>query len=176
MLFRLGLVTLVLSLIANVSFGFATPQKFESDTSPLKALVFVSSSCPCSRSHIEHLNQLNKDNPDLQLFAVITDPNATATEVLSEYYSPKNFQFSIIQDSQQSLVKKYRALKTPHVVLLERQKDQSYKMIYEGGVSNHRTFAKADKKFLAENLQALSKNQPLPYQQGRSLGCYIRRL
>jgi hypothetical protein len=168
-----------LGLCLGGPIGQADPgrQQIENNSSPLKAVVFLSAFCPCSRSHVEHLNQLSEQYSDLQVFAVIADPIDASNEVeVSEYFSREHFQFPVLEDRQQDLLRKYQALKTPHVVLMQRQPTGNYKTLYEGGVSDHRDFSSSKKKFLAENLHAINNHQPLPYQQGRSLGCYIRRL
>ncbi|MCB0408242.1 MAG: hypothetical protein KDD34_08565, partial [Bdellovibrionales bacterium] len=91
-------------------------------------------------------------------------------------FSKKNFNFPIIQDEAQVLVKRYQALKTPFAVILEKQQDQTYKTIYQGGVSDQRDFTQSKAHFLDENLKALSQGKTVKYAVGQSLGCYIRRL
>lgn len=176
-MFALRSVLFVFLFLPSQSWAYSTAQDFAKDQSQLKALVFLSATCPCSKSHVDHLNQMQKQYADLKLYAVITDSLTPHTlEVVRSYYSPANFNFSVIKDESQVLLTQYKALKTPHIVLLERQKSGTYKTIYEGGVSNQRQFSRSRKKFFQENLVAYFKGEKLPYRRGRSLGCYIRRL
>lgn len=155
---------------------YASISDFNTDSAELKALVFLSASCPCSQSHVDHLNHLQKQHPNLKIYGVMTDQwIADRLPQINNYYTKKNFSFPVIKDEKQKLIQDYKALKTPHVVLLKKGPDQSHQVIYRGGVSDQRNFSQSKKKFLAENLMALQKNTPIPYQQGRSLGCYIRR-
>ncbi|MEO0335646.1 MAG: redoxin domain-containing protein, partial [Pseudomonadota bacterium] len=141
-----------------------------------KAVVFLSSVCPCSKSHVNHLNQLSLEFPELKLFGVITDDRQVLTQrALEKYYSESRFQFSVLADPNQKLVKAYGALKTPHVVLMRRRTNGDYERVYSGGVSDQRDFAAAGKLFLRDNLVALREGRVPPHASGRSLGCYIRR-
>lgn len=168
-------------LLLNANFVFADsfrgPESFESNSAPFKVLVFLSKDCPCSRSHVMHMNELSSHYEKVAFFGVITDVfDGRFRKDLQDYYADKNFDFPLIKDEEQILVKKYGALKTPHVVLLKRSSSGDYEKIYEGGVTDHRDFSRSSRKFLSENLEAVIHGKPALYSQGKSLGCYIRRI
>ncbi len=168
---------LLTGLVPAEAQAFASPHAFENESSDLKALVFLSSYCPCSKSHVGHLNELSQAFPGVKIFGVITDDMSGGSKKMVEgYYSQKRFRFPIIADPKQKLVKEYKALKTPHVVLAKKAPNGKFTKIYEGGLTDKREYSKAGRKFLEENLMALKDNKELPHSQGRSLGCYIRRL
>jgi len=164
---------LIISLNAS---AFVTVSEFENSTSPIKILVFLSKECPCSRSHAEHLNELSTENKDHSFFGVITDKIESSNKESIEEYFNSSFKFPIIKDEDQKLVKAFAALKTPHVTILKRQPNGKYTAIYDGGVSDQKEFSKSKTRFLRDDLLALAAGQPLPHANGRSLGCYIRRL
>ncbi len=171
-----SILVISILLLTLKTLGFSNSTEFEKNQSELKALVFLSATCPCSQSHVDHLNQLVKLYPQFKLFGVITDDSSSEQkEVIQNYYSKERFEFPIIKDPEMKLVKTYNALKTPHIVLLKKDKNSSYIKLYEGGVTDQRQFSMSKNKFLAENLTALNNKTPLPHKQGRSLGCYIRR-
>lgn len=155
--------------------AFSTLSDFDKDQRPTKILVFLSKDCPCSDSHVNHLNKLNTKYKDVSFYGVVTDPESEAAEI-AIYFDSNRFDFPIVKDPEHDLVKIYGALKTPHVALLKRGADSSYKVAYEGGVTNGHNFAQANKFFLQDNLQALSTGKPLVHSQGKSLGCYIKRI
>lgn len=157
--------------------NFLSIKDFENENSANKALIFLSETCPCSNSHIEHLNSLAKSYPQIKYFAVISEKARPENEKeLAEYFSQKNFKFPVIQDNEQVLVKKYDALKTPHATLLSKNgSDGSYKVVYQGGVTNAANFNAATIKYLEENLKLISENKPVKYDKGISQGCYILR-
>lgn len=152
------------------------PSLFEKNNSDLKILIFLSKDCPCSKSHREHLNQLQTQFPQFSFFGVVADAvTPSNSKDIQSYFSSENFQFPIIFDSQKKLIKDFSALKTPHGVILQKQPGGKYSQIYEGGISDAHQFTESKNHFLEENLKAIVANQPLPYNHGKSLGCYIRR-
>lgn len=166
-----------LILFSMNSHAYETYSSFDNDTAAIKVLVFLSKDCPCSRSHVQHLNELSDSFKTAHFYGVISDPIESSTKAsIGSYFNSQTFRFSVISDPEQKLIKAYQALKTPHVTVLKRQPNGLYTQIYEGGVTDHRDFPQAKKFFLKENLTALSQQKPLPYTAGKSLGCYIRRL
>lgn len=158
------------------SLSYLSVENFKKDQSPKKLLVFLSQKCPCSQSHVEHINEMAKTNKNIPFYGVIVDPwDDESINDIKTYFSKKRFSFPIIKDPEQKLIKQYGALKTPHITILEKTK-KSYKSIYDGGVSNHRFFQSSTKQFLKENLKALKLNKAPIYKNGPSLGCYIRRI
>jgi hypothetical protein len=151
---------------------------FEKDTSRWKALVFLSEACPCSRSHITHLNELQEKYPELKIFGVISEPpkNAEEKQDVDKYFKGTTFKFPIIADEKQVLVGQYGALKTPHLTLFEKNAKGAYEVVYQGGVTNQRDFEKSSVKYFAENMEQLTQGKVVKYKNGQSLGCYIRRL
>ncbi|MCH2533940.1 MAG: redoxin domain-containing protein [Bdellovibrionales bacterium] len=159
------------------AFAYQTVNDFDKNESEIKVVVFLSSQCPCSNSHVEHLNQLNNKYDKVQLFGVMTDVvDDDNKKHVQAYYTSKNFQFPVLKDTKQTLVKRFKALKTPHTTLLKRQPSGGYQVLYEGGISDHRFFDNAKKHYLKENLEALAAGKKIKYTVGKSLGCYIRRL
>ncbi len=151
---------------------------FERDDAKFKAVLFLSQECPCSQSHVEHLNQLKDQFSQVSFYGVISDllDPKNEREVLT-YFDSKQFQFPILLDREQKLVKRYGALKTPHVVLLRQvEGGEKYETLYEGGVSDGKDFSQSEKKYLEENLVMLAQEKPVKYRHGKSMGCYIRRL
>lgn len=172
------LAALLLTYLAHsTAFAFENLERFRSDEKATKILVFLSKDCPCSRSHVEHLNELSQQFSDVAFYGVISDEfTKESTPLIESYFASSNFKFTIIKDPEQKLVKEFGALKTPHVTILKKQPNGKYTRIYEGGVSDHRDFSHAKATFLKENLMAVANNKPLPHSNGKSLGCYIRRL
>lgn len=172
----------ILSLIFLLQYSWSqliTPQDFENNKSQHKVLVFVSDVCPCSQSHLSHLNQLAKQYPQIPIFAVISEKvSAEHKKESDEYFSEKNFKFPVINDPKQSLVKKYNALKTPHATILANT-GKELKVIYQGGVTNGSEFTSSTIHYLEENLKTLTNSgsnvEALKYKNGLSLGCYISR-
>lgn len=171
------LLAFFVSFFSSAS-DYVGPEAFEKDSSPWKALIFLSESCPCSRSHILHLNELQEKYPGLKIYGIVSEPpeDEVSRQRVDSYFHGDIFKFPIINEPSQSLVKRYRALKTPHVTLFQRKSTGAYEVVYEGGVTNQKDFEKSSVKYLAENMAELSQGKPAKYKNGQSLGCYIRRL
>lgn len=164
MRFLIACMSLALCTLAQAKF--LTPEETLQDKAEIKVLAFLSDQCPCSRSHKEHLNNLSKTY-SYPVYGVISEPISDSKRLA---YFRSGFNFPIVRDPKQLLVKKYKALKTPHSVILKNNAP-----IYEGGVTNKRNFKKATSKFLEENLKLLSQNKKLKHRYGKALGCYIKR-
>lgn len=176
-LVRYFLLSVLCHLFSLGAVAFENASVFQRDQSKYKVLLFLSKSCPCSDSHVNHLNNLSTKYRNVKFFGVITDQfSPSSSTEIQKYYSQQHFRFPLIKDEQQILIKEYQALKTPHSIILSKDGHGSYTKVYEGGVTDSRDFSKATKEFLSENLAALTHGKPLKYTVGKSLGCYIRRI
>lgn len=167
------------SVEQNVEFkrAFLNLQDFEKDSSRYKVLVFLSIKCPCSNSHIPHLNDLFNQYKNIKFYGVIADVFETKNKLALEgFYSEENIKYPVIRDDDQILIRRYGALKTPDIRILKKNSDSTFEVIYEGGVTEHLDYARAKTRFLEQNLISISKNTELKFRFGRSLGCYIRRI
>lgn len=170
---------LILSLVfAWVESGSAFQSVNDLYRSPSenKVILFLSSKCPCSCSHTEHLNQLHKKyHAKYEFWGVITESYSNSDlPWLRELYESEKFSFPIIWDPQQKLIQKYGALKTPHVTIVKGRGSKE-EILYQGGVSSKSQFVADSTHYLEENLQALSTTHQVKFKNGRSLGCYIQR-
>lgn len=158
--------------------AFFEQNDFVKDEKKIKVLIFLSATCPCSKSHLPHINDLQKRFPQVGIYGVMSDRIEKSEDRarLEKYYLNKEVRIPIIEDQEQILVKKYGALKTPHVTILVANKEGIYDKVYEGGVSSEREFKSSGTLFLQENLQSLIEKQRLAHKNGPSLGCYIRRI
>jgi thioredoxin-related protein len=174
---QLLMATFILFMSFFAGADYTSPEAFEKETSRWKALVFLSEGCPCSRSHIVHLNELQEKYPELKIYGVISEPPKDEKEKkeVDGYFQNTVFKFPIIADDKQSLVKRYGALKTPHLTLFQKNA-KGYEVVYEGGVTDQKDFAKSGVKYFAENMAEISQGKTPKYKNGQSMGCYIRRL
>ena len=130
----------------------------------------MSSNCPCSKSHFDHLNQLSKKNPDVLFVGFQSDKNEKLAKSI-QYYSKFKIDFPIIDDTNLVWANKFNALKTPHVFVF----DQNGKTLYQGAVSSSRNPVNAKSFYLQNALEKLKNNQKPEPSLTRALGCYIQR-
>lgn len=152
-------------------------QDFENESSKYKMVVFLSEKCPCSKSHIDHLKEIIVKHPELKVYGVVSEPAQSDKEakIKAVYFKNTDFGFPIINDSKQVLVKKYKAFKTPHAVLLAKNNVGNYEVVYQGGLTDSKTFSPTSKKYIEEAMGQLAQKQDVKVKNGFCLGCYIRR-
>jgi peroxiredoxin len=86
----------------------------------------------------------------------------------------KGYKFEYVYDETQEVARKYGATNTPHVYVLSRN-DGQLKVEYAGAVDNNPDdAAKADKKYVADAVNALLSGKPVPVTNSRAVGCAIK--
>lgn len=133
-------------------------------------VVFLSSQCPCSNSHINELKSLVTDYPQFQFVGVHSNHDETV-ESARIYFTQAALPFPVIQDSDLKLADRFKALKTPHSFVL--RPDGS--IAFQGGVSSSHEFAQAEHKWLREALQDIKQDKKVRTASARTLGCAISR-
>lgn len=133
-------------------------------------LIFLSSKCPCSMSHLEEVKNLAKENPEVRFIGV----NSNSDESLEDskkYFAAQGIPFPVLKDDKAVLADEFKAVKTPHAYIL----DATGKKLYQGGVSNSAMFPKADRPYLREALGDLKAGREIKTPLARALGCAILR-
>ncbi|MFZ4713700.1 MAG: redoxin domain-containing protein [Bacteriovoracaceae bacterium] len=135
-------------------------------------VVFLSSSCPCSNSHIEHIKALKTEFPQIDFVAVHSNVNEETKES-EDYFFKINLPFEVLQDDKAQIADLLQANKTPHAFLISKEGT----LLYEGGVTNSaHGEAKASKLFLKTALTEFTSGKEISMKEGRTLGCAISRV
>jgi len=139
---------------------------------PQKAVVvlFLSTTCPCSNSHIPHLIKLSKDFPEFQFVGIHSNKNETKTEA-QVYFKSKNLPFPVIEDNNLEWANHLKAMRTPHAYLINSQGEISY----QGGVTSSAEAEKADSHYLKVTLKKYLLGKKIEHTKSRVLGCQIAR-
>lgn len=133
-------------------------------------VVFLSAKCPCSNSHVEELRKLAETYSDFRFVGIHSNLDET-DEISLPYFEKIHLPFPVIQDERAEIANRFNALKTPHVFVVTGQD----KIVYQGGVSNSKTFSRADRHWLREALSDLQESREVRTAEGRTLGCSIER-
>jgi len=149
-----------------------TDERVQVDSEDKKGLVvvFLSAKCPCSNSHNIELRDLAQSYKEFNFVAVHSNVDE-GKELSKPYFEKAALPFPVIEDENSQIADKLRALKTPHAFIFSPSGD----VLYQGGVSNSKDCAKADRKFLREALEDLHAGKPVRTPEGRTLGCSISR-
>lgn len=139
------------------------------DANKTYAIVFLSSVCPCSNSHLTELKNLVSDYPGVQMIGIHSNTDEDV-EKTRRYFAAHAMNFPVIQDKDNALANALGAFKTPHAFVVS-----GGKVVYRGGVSDHQTYAPDARKYLREALEDLKQNRPVKAATTRTLGCAIPR-
>lgn len=149
-----------------------TDTKVLVDSSNSKGLVvvFLSAKCPCSNSHNTELKDLAQIYKEFNFVAVHSNVDE-GKDLSKPYFKNAAFPFPVIEDEKSKLADQLQASKTPHAFIFA----SSGEVLYQGGISNSKDCAKADRKFLREALVDLHSGKVVRTPEGRTLGCAISR-
>lgn len=133
-------------------------------------VVFLSTQCPCSRSHEKVVQALAHEFSELKFVGVHSNQDEKA-EISQKYFKEGGFSFPIIQDDKFKIADEYRALKTPHAFIVGPQGE----CWFNGGVDNSSDAARANQHYLRNALLDLRNGKEPKEKQVRTLGCVIKR-
>ncbi len=133
-------------------------------------VVFMSSRCPCSASHEPPIEKLANTFKEMQFVGIVSNQDETPDE-LREHFTRFPLSFPILRDNRLQYADHFRALKTPHVFVL----DKKGKTLYQGGVDDSHEAASANKHYLKDALTEIQAGRAPKHASVRVLGCAIRR-
>lgn len=144
-------------------------ESMEVEDEKLAVVVFLSATCPCSDSHVEHLNNLSAKYPKIKFYGFHSNQDQNSKLGL-EYFQKKKMKFPVWRDEKAKVADKLGALKTPHVFILKNEE-----VLYSGPVSDKSNFSKSERHYLEEFLVANAAGTKFEAPTKRPLGCYIAR-
>lgn len=131
---------------------------------------FLNSLCPCSQAHFDHLNELNKKYPDYQFIGFNSNKKINEKQAKA-YYNNFKINFPVILDQSLTYANVFKALKTPHVFVVNKKGE----IVFKGGATNSRDPLKAKKFYLKDALTALHNGKQPSIKVAKTIGCYIDR-
>ena len=167
---KLGNLLLLLS-----SWSFF-PQVYPVQEPAYKVYVFLSEECVISKSYALELRELHEQyaGVDFQFIGVFSNP-ASNPEKMAAFKSQYQFPFAFQHDWQQRLMDQFGVELTPEVVIYDTQRQE---VRYQGRIDN--TFYRVGRRRrvtttadLADALQALQTEEPVPLVSTPTVGCYI---
>ncbi len=133
-------------------------------------VIFLSSHCPCSDSHVALVKDLVRDFSKFSFVAVHSNEDENLAEA-QNYFRGVNLGMPIIQDQQAKLADEFRALKTPHAFVIGK----NGQVLYRGGITSSNYGPSADRAYLRDALNDIVLNRTVRQPEGRTLGCLISR-
>jgi peroxiredoxin len=143
-------------------------------------LVFTCNHCPFAKAYEQRIIELDKKYSSKNYPVVAVNPN-DADIVPEDSYdnmiknaAEKGFTFPYLYDQSQEIATAYGATRTPHVFVLQKEKDK-FVVKYIGAIDNNSEEAdKADKKYVQDAVDALLNNKEIPVTETKAIGCGIK--
>lgn len=139
----------------------------------LVVVVFTCNHCPVAVAYEDRLIALQKQYKDKGVQFVAVNVNNVPADRLEEMKSrakQKGFNFPYLYDATQKMGHDYDAKVTPHVFLL----DQDRNIAYQGAVDDNMKADKVEKHYLRDALEALMAGKKPPVEITKAFGCSIK--
>ena len=135
-------------------------------------VVFTCNDCPYAQGYEERLAKLMTDYKERGLAIIAINPNKTEDlEAMRARAKERKFPYPYVQDATQEIAKKFGALRTPEVFLLDKQR----KIAYTGAIDDATIpGGKPNVKFLQDAVDAVLAGKEPPKTVTRAVGCTIR--
>lgn len=133
-------------------------------------VVFLSKDCPCSKGNLDYLNQLSLEFKNFRFIGIHSKKDSKSEEIAA-YLQDKKLNFDVYNDSDLKVTDQFKALKTPHVFIVNTNGE----IIYNGGITNTTFPQNAKEFFLKDALNDIQNNKTPAKPETKTLGCFIQR-
>jgi peroxiredoxin len=144
-------------------------------------LSFTCNTCPYSVAYEDRLIALHRKYAPQGYPLIAINPNDPRASPRDDYKEmqkrakEKNFPFPYLQDATQEITRTYGATRTPHMYVVQRQKDGTHKIAYIGTIDdNSREPDKVQKKYLETALDELISGKEVSQPNTKAIGCTIK--
>ena len=144
-------------------------------------VTFTCNTCPYSVAYEDRIIDLHKKYAPKGYPVIAINPNDVNVSPKDSYTDmqqrakEKNFPFAYLHDETQEITKAYGATRTPHLYIVQKQKDGKYKVAYIGTIDdNSRDASKVEKKYAEAALDELVANKAVSQPNTKAIGCTIK--
>lgn len=143
-------------------------------------VTFTCNHCPYAKAYEDRIIALNNKYASKGYPVIAINPNDALNYPEDNYDNmvirakEKGFTFPYLHDETQAVAKKYGAVRTPHIFILQKEGDKLV-VKYVGAIDDNYEDAKAVKERYAEDaLDALLSNKPVKVSSTKAIGCSIK--
>ncbi len=136
------------------------------------AVVFTCNDCPVAVNYEDRLVKLSDDYKDKNVAVVAINVKTSDNELLpamKERAEAKKFNFAYVSDPSQAIGKAYGATVTPHVFLLDANRN----VAYVGAIDDNQDESKVTKHSLRDALDAVLAGEQPAVAKTQQFGCGI---
>ena len=143
-------------------------------------VIFTCNTCPVSVANEDRILALDKKYKSLGYPVIAINPNNPAVqpgdsfELMKVRAKEKEFTFPYLFDDGQKIFPQYGASATPHVYILQKEKE-GLRVKYIGGIDNSsRNPAMVKTKYVENAVDALLDGNEVEVNYTRAIGCSIK--
>jgi peroxiredoxin len=143
-------------------------------------VVFTCNHCPYAKAYEDRIIALHHQFAPAGYPVVAinsNDPKAAPDDSyakMQERAKEKKFPFVYLYDADQSVAKRFGAVRTPHVYLVQKNGDKM-SVAYIGAIDdNWEDVAAVSKKYVEDAVTALQSGQALSVTETKAIGCTIK--
>ncbi|WP_420388607.1 thioredoxin family protein [Roseivirga sp.] len=144
-------------------------------------LVFTCNTCPYSQLYEDRIIALHEMYASQGYPVLAIQPNdavkspGDSFENMKVRAAEKGFTFPYVMDDSQETTKTYGATNTPHVYVLNKQSDNSFRIEYIGAIDNNsRDAASASKHYVQAAVNSLIAGEEVATKSTKAIGCTIK--
>lgn len=144
-------------------------------------VTFTCNTCPYSVAYEDRLIELHNKYAPKGYPIIAINPNDVKVSPKDSYKhmqvraKEKNFPFPYVYDETQEITKAYGATRTPHLYVVQKQKDGKFKVAYIGTIDdNSREPEKVQKKYAEAALDELVAGKAVSQPTTKAIGCTIK--
>lgn len=144
-------------------------------------LVFTCNTCPYSVMYEDRIIELHQQFADKGYPVLAVQPNSPekspgdSFDNMIQRAKEKEFPFPYVMDETQEVTETYGATNTPHVYVLDRQSDDTFKIAYIGAIDNNsRRPEMATKHYVQDAVNQLLEGSSVATTNTKAIGCTIK--
>ncbi len=144
-------------------------------------VTFTCNTCPYSVAYEDRIIALHNKYAPKGYPVIAINPNDVKVSPkdsfadMQQRAKEKKFPFPYLQDATQEITKAYGATRTPHLYVVQKQKDNTYKVAYIGTIDdNYRDASKVEKKYAEAALDELVAGKQASQATTKAIGCTIK--
>lgn len=143
-------------------------------------VVFTCNTCPYAKAYEQRVSELDSRYAKKGYPVIAINPNdalvspGDSFSEMQKRAAEKKYSFPYLLDKDQTIARKFGALRTPHVYILSKASG-GYKVEYIGAIDDDTENTNSDKKKYAENaVDALLENKAPSVTATKAVGCTIK--
>lgn len=143
-------------------------------------VIFTCNHCPYAKAYEDRIVALDKKYAPLGFPVIAINPNdpelqpEDSYEEMKKRAAEKGFTFPYLIDEKQEIYPAYGASKTPHVFIIQKEKDQHI-VRYVGAIDdNYEKPEEVKQKFAEKAVDALLEGKEVSPQTSVAIGCSIK--